>query len=115
MTPLHYSTIAETRELIRTKKISPAELVAAHLERAAALQPKLNAFVHLDAPAAREQARHAEQQVLRGDELRRCSRLAVSRRLAPEKKLCGLARRSAGGATESCGSDRARQHQHSGI
>jgi len=70
MTPLHYSTIAEIRDLIRTKKVSPAEVVAAHLERAAALQPKLNAFVHLDAPAAREQARNAEQQVLRGDELR---------------------------------------------
>jgi len=70
MAPLHYSTLAKIRELIRTKKISPPEVVAAHLERAAALQPKLNAFVHLDAPAAREQARHAEQQVLRGDELR---------------------------------------------
>jgi amidase len=70
MTPLHYSTLAEIRELIRTKNISPAEVVAAHLERVAALQPKLNAFVHLDAPGAREQARHAEQQVLRGDELR---------------------------------------------
>src|SRR5579864_1545959 len=69
MTPLHYSTIAEIRELIRTKKVSPAEVVAAHLERAAALQPKLNAFVHLDAPAAREQARRAEQAVLRHDEL----------------------------------------------
>ena len=69
MAPLHYSTIAETRELIRTKKISPAEVVAAHLERAATLQPKLSVFVHLDAPAAREYARHAERAVLRGDEL----------------------------------------------
>jgi len=69
MAPLHYSTIAETRELIRTKKISPAEVVAAHLERAATLQPKLNVFVHLDAPAAREHARHAERAVRRGDEL----------------------------------------------
>src|ERR1700688_3608072 len=70
MAPLHYSTLAEIRDLIRTKKVSPAEIVAAHLERAAALQPKLNAFVHLDAPAAREQARDAEQQVLRGYDLR---------------------------------------------
>jgi amidase len=70
MPPLHYSTLADIRELIRTKKVSPAEVVAAHLERAAALQPKLNAFVHLDVPAAREQARNAEQQVLRGDDLR---------------------------------------------
>ena len=70
MSSLHYSTIAEIRELIRTKNISPPEVIAAYLERAAALQPKLNAFVHLDAAAAREQAQHAEQQVLRGDELR---------------------------------------------
>jgi Asp-tRNA(Asn)/Glu-tRNA(Gln) amidotransferase A subunit family amidase len=69
MTPLHYSTIAEMRESIRTKKASPAEVVAAHLERTAALHPKLNAFVHVDAAAAREQARRAEQVVLRGDEL----------------------------------------------
>jgi Asp-tRNA(Asn)/Glu-tRNA(Gln) amidotransferase A subunit family amidase len=78
MTTLHYSTIAEIRELIRTKKISPAGVVAAHLDRAAALQPKLNAFVHLDAPAAREQARHAEQAVLHGDELGPLHGLPVS-------------------------------------
>jgi Asp-tRNA(Asn)/Glu-tRNA(Gln) amidotransferase A subunit family amidase len=69
MTPLHYSTITEIRELIRNKTISPAEVVALHLDRAAALQSKLNAFVHLDAPAAREQARHAEQSVLRRENL----------------------------------------------
>ncbi len=69
MTSLLYSTIAEIRECIRAKKISPVEVVAAHLERAAALQPKLNAFVHIDEQAAREQARRAEQAVRRGDEL----------------------------------------------
>jgi len=69
MASLHYPTVAEIRELIRTKKISPPEVVSAHLERIAAVQPKLNAFVNLDAPAAREQARRAEQAVLRGDEL----------------------------------------------
>src|SRR5712671_1688285 len=69
MASLPYPTVAEIRELIRTKKISPAEVVSVHLERIATLQPKLNAFVHLDAPAAREQARRAEQAVLRGDEL----------------------------------------------
>jgi Asp-tRNA(Asn)/Glu-tRNA(Gln) amidotransferase A subunit family amidase len=69
MTDLHYSTIAEARELIRNKKVSPAEVLAAHLDRIAVLQPKLNAFVHLDAAAAREQARHAEQAVLRGDDV----------------------------------------------
>jgi len=69
MTSLLYSTIAEIRECIRAKKSSPAEVVAAHLKRAAALQPKLNAFVYIDEQAAREQARRAEQAVRRGDEL----------------------------------------------
>ena len=69
MTALHYSTLVELRESIRTKKISPAEVVSAHLQRATALQPKLNSFVHLDSTAAREQARRAEQAVLRGDDL----------------------------------------------
>src|SRR5260370_2734460 len=69
MTSLLYSTIAEIRECIRAKKISPVEVVAAHLERSAALQPKLNAFVHIDEQAAREQARRAEPAVLCRDEL----------------------------------------------
>jgi amidase len=69
MTSLNFSTIAQIRESIRSKKTSPAEVVAAHLERATALQPKLNAFVHLDAEAARQQARRAEQAALRGDDL----------------------------------------------
>jgi amidase len=69
MNSFHYSSITEITENIRTKKISPVEVVSAHLERIAALQPKVNAFVHLDSAAAREQARRAEQAVLRGDEL----------------------------------------------
>jgi len=69
MTSLLYSTIAEIRECIRAKRISPVEVVAAHLERAAALQPKLNAFVHIDEQAARQQAQRAEPAVRRGNEL----------------------------------------------
>src|SRR5579859_2528192 len=69
MQELHYSTIAEIRQRLRAKKISPVEVIAAHADRAAALQPKLNAFVHLDVSSAREQARRAEQAVLRHDEL----------------------------------------------
>ena len=52
MSSLHYSSIAQVASLLRTKKISPAELAEAHLSRISALQPKLNAFVHLDADAA---------------------------------------------------------------
>lgn len=62
-----FGTIAEIAAGIREKKLSPVEVVEAHLERIAALQPKLNAFVHLDAEGARRQARAAEAAVMRGD------------------------------------------------
>ena len=52
-----FSPIAEIAAAIRSKKLSPVELVDAHLRRIASLQPKLNAFVHLDAEGARTQAR----------------------------------------------------------
>ncbi len=69
MKPLHYASIADVSESIRSKKLSPVEIVAAHLERIAAVQPKLNSFVHLDAEAARAQARRAEDAVQRGSAL----------------------------------------------
>jgi amidase len=69
MQPLHYASIADIRESVRSKKVSPVEVVAAHLERIKAVQPKLNAFVHLDAEAARAQARRAEDAVQRGGAL----------------------------------------------
>ena len=59
MKPLHFASIAEIRESVATKKASPMEVVAAHLKRIETLQPKLNAFVHFDAEAARAQARRA--------------------------------------------------------
>ena len=59
-------SIAEITKAYRDKKLSPAELVNAHLDRITALQPKLNAFVHLHAEAARTQALAAEQPIRRG-------------------------------------------------
>src|SRR5271169_5000476 len=61
-----YATIAELTAGIRTEEFSPVEVVDAHLERVAALQPKLNSFVHLDAEGARKQARAAEAAVSSG-------------------------------------------------
>src|SRR4029077_11110600 len=66
MKPPHYASIAEIRESVRAKKVSPVEVVAAYLERIDTLQPKLNAFVHLDVEAARAQARCTEDAVRRG-------------------------------------------------
>lgn len=64
-----FSTIAKITAAIRSKQISPVELVDAHLRRIESLQPKLNAFVHLDADAARAQAGVAEAAVLKSQTL----------------------------------------------
>ena len=72
MDKIIFGTIAEIAAGIREKKFSPAEVVEAHLERVAEVQPKLNAFVHLDAEGALKQARAAEAAVMRGDAWGRC-------------------------------------------
>lgn len=69
MAPDFYFTIAETIERFRRKELSPVELVTAHLERVQSLQPRLNAFVHLDAESAIAGARQAEAAAFRGDSL----------------------------------------------
>jgi Asp-tRNA(Asn)/Glu-tRNA(Gln) amidotransferase A subunit family amidase len=56
-------------EQIRRKKLSPIELVDAHLARIQKLNPKLNAYVQVDAEGARRQARAAEDAVLRSESL----------------------------------------------
>jgi Asp-tRNA(Asn)/Glu-tRNA(Gln) amidotransferase A subunit family amidase len=53
-------------EHVRSKKISPVELVDAHLTQIEKLNPKLNAFVEIDADRARQSARDAEFRVMRG-------------------------------------------------
>ena len=64
-----YCTLTEISQEIRSKNISPVEIVELHLKRIETLQPKLNAFVHLDVEGARQQARARESSVLRGDQL----------------------------------------------
>jgi aspartyl-tRNA(Asn)/glutamyl-tRNA(Gln) amidotransferase subunit A len=55
-------------ELIRTKEVSPVEVVQAHLDRIAAVNPKINAIVTL-ANGALKAAKAAEAAVLAGEEL----------------------------------------------
>src|SRR6267154_1062117 len=69
MSSLHYASIAEVSALIRAKQISPVELLDSQLARVAALQPKLNAFVHLDPDAARAAAISATEQLSRNTSL----------------------------------------------
>jgi Asp-tRNA(Asn)/Glu-tRNA(Gln) amidotransferase A subunit family amidase len=69
MHPFHYFSIAEIVEGIRSKQFSPVEILAAHLDRIQSWQPKLNAFVHLDAEGAQKLARTAESALLHGAQL----------------------------------------------
>ena len=68
MTTPYYSSIVATRQLYAQKKISPVEVVTALIERAEAVQPRLNAFVRLDAESALARARNVEAAIARGQE-----------------------------------------------
>src|SRR5580693_1125648 len=69
MSELTFRSAVSMAEQIRQKKLSPVELVEAHLARIEKLNPKLNAFVQLDVEGARRQARAAEESVTRGEKL----------------------------------------------
>jgi amidase len=56
----------EQRRLIGRRAISPVDLLDAHLERIARLNPAVNAMVTVDEAAARAAAKAAEAAVLRG-------------------------------------------------
>ena len=60
MSDLTFLPAAAMAEQIREKKISPVEIVEAHLAKIERLNPQLNAFVHVDAERARREARAAE-------------------------------------------------------
>ncbi|MGN6091006.1 MAG: amidase, partial [Luteibacter jiangsuensis] len=55
-------------ELIRTREVSPVEVMQAHLDRIAAVEPRVNALVTL-ADTAMDAAKAAEADVLAGREL----------------------------------------------
>jgi len=56
-------------EQVRKKKISPVELVDAHLRQIERVNPKLNAFVQVDTERARQAAQEAEITVMREKKL----------------------------------------------
>ncbi|MBV9560371.1 MAG: amidase [Bradyrhizobium sp.] len=66
---LYYRDATELAHLIRTKKVSPVEVVQSHLDRIKAVNPKVNAITTLLAEQAVQSARKAEQAVANGDEL----------------------------------------------
>jgi len=67
-TELVYSDATKLAELIRTREVSPVEVVKAHLERVEAVNPKVNAIVTV-AGDALNAAKQAEAAVQRGEEL----------------------------------------------
>src|SRR5262245_20216711 len=58
--------MADLGRMIATKQISPVEVVRAHLDRIAALDPKLRAFITVCSDAALEAARAAEADLVAG-------------------------------------------------
>jgi amidase len=69
MADLTFLSASQIAEQIRSKKLSPVEVVEAHLARIQKLNPKINAFVQVDGERALIQARLAETAVLRGQSL----------------------------------------------
>lgn len=67
-TELFYQDATKLAELIRTKEVSPVEVMQAHIDRIQAVNPKVNAIVTI-ANDALEAARAAEAAVLSGAEL----------------------------------------------
>jgi Asp-tRNA(Asn)/Glu-tRNA(Gln) amidotransferase A subunit family amidase len=73
MSELTFLSAVTMAERIRKREISPVELVEAHLAKIERLDPKLNAFVHVDSARARRAARAAETAV--SDRKTSCSAL----------------------------------------
>ncbi len=66
---LFFKTTTELSRMLRTRKISSAELTQIFLYRLGTLGPKYNALAELTADRALEQARRADQSLRRGDPL----------------------------------------------
>lgn len=63
---LVYQSAGELGALIRTKKVSPVEVVRAYLDRIAAVNPKVNAYLTVTAEQALAEAAVAEREIRAG-------------------------------------------------
>src|SRR5256712_2570150 len=84
MNDLTFLPAVQMAEQIRHRKISPVELVEAHLRKIKKLNPVLNAFVQVDAEGAFRQAREAEVAVRRGAKLGAVHGVPVSIKISIE-------------------------------
>ena len=73
MTPLHWLTATEIAQAYAARTVSPTELVQALLHRIEHLQPKLHAFIRLDADAAMDAARSATAELPPAGSEARCT------------------------------------------
>lgn len=67
--PIHFMDATLLAELIRTKKLKSVEVVQAHLDRIALINPKINAIVTLISEHALQAALLADKSVQKGDSL----------------------------------------------
>ena len=65
---LAFAGAARQAELVRSKEVSPSELVELYLERIERIDPSLNAFRVVRAERAREEAKRAEERLAAGEE-----------------------------------------------
>jgi amidase len=64
--PIHFSTTQALADAIASKRVSSEEVTRAFLDRIAAVNPKLNAVVQLDADGALTKAREADAALAKG-------------------------------------------------
>ena len=69
MPDLIFRSACEMAALVREKKVSPTELVEAHLDRVARVNPVLNAIVDLSSERARKEASALETKLASGEEV----------------------------------------------
>jgi aspartyl-tRNA(Asn)/glutamyl-tRNA(Gln) amidotransferase subunit A len=63
---LSYATIEDLSKLLRAREASPVEVVDAALARVDSLDDRLHAFITVTADQARQEARKAEREIIRG-------------------------------------------------
>ncbi|MBN8937239.1 MAG: amidase, partial [Rhizobiales bacterium] len=63
MKALHWLTASEVRAAYRSRSLSPVELVDALLDHVERHDPRINAFIRLDAEKVRAEARCAEAEI----------------------------------------------------
>ena len=113
---------------IREKKISPVELADAHLAKIERLNPKLNAYVHVDRRASaprsprgrsrsdeRQGSRSAARRPHQHQEFGGRRRNAMRSRNPAARRIRRNRRCSAGRPPARCRRDRARHNQHAGT